>query len=346
MSEHEFYKDGDADIPAAITDSHGAVCLLLCKTCDKAEGELADKCPGRKSSGVVTTEDALKKAATRKKHPRITMGQVAAILGVSPSMKRSTVLRDMVRAYHGAPSEYVANIAAEYNEDYRETAEAAFTNKYKLEVTKADTKKQHKILSSHPVTVESPKLGKVLLFIRTPYGQRSALDPEDFKSLDEQPHMFAQIQVEMLLAGVTKGIFFQWSALSSTFAVVDLDQAWLDTNLPQLDAFYAEYKEATKDKLHLEPLRKTIDNEKVRKLLSEWDDLCVAVGNANSRKAEIMAALKETAKDKSAILGDGRLLTKAEKKGAVSYADMVKKLLPNEDTEPYRGSPSESWTLT
>lgn len=303
----------------------------------------------RKAMTVVTTEAALDKAdvkAARKKHPRITMGQVAAVLGVSPSMKRSTVLRDMVRAYHGAPSEYVANIAAEYNEDYRSTAESAFTNKFKLDILKVDTKKQHKILSSHPVTVESAKLGKVLLFIRTPYGQRSATTPEDFKSLDEQPHMFAQIQIEMLLAGVTKGIFFQWSALSSTYLVVDLDQAWLDTNLPQLDAFYDEYKEAVKDKLHLEPLRKTIDNEKVRKLLSEWDDLAVAIGNANSRKAEIMATLREAAKDKSAIIGDGRLLTKAEKKGSVSYADMVKKLLPNEDVEPYRGVPSESWTLT
>ena len=295
---------------------------------------------------VVTTEAALEKAATRKKHPKITMGQVAAVLGVSPSMKRSAVLRDMVREYHGAPSEYVENIAAEYNREYRPTAEQAFVNKFGLELEKVDVKKPHKILSSHPIYVDSAKRGsKGLLFIRTPYGQRSALLPEDFKSLDDQPHMFAQMQIEMHLAGVTWGIFFQWSALSSTFAMVEIDHKWLDTNLPQLDAFYSEYKEETKNKLHLEPLRKTIDNANVRKLLSEYDDLSVAIGNANTRKGEIMEELKKAAKDSSAILGDGRLLTKSDAKGSISYADAVKKLLPNADLEPYRGASKTSWTL-
>lgn len=295
---------------------------------------------------VVTTDKALEKAATRKKHPKITMGQVAAVLAVSPSMKRSTVLRDMVREYHGAPSEYVANIAAEYNADYRSTAEAAFTNRFKMEITKCDVKKPHKILSSHPAYVESEKRGsKGLVFIRTPYGQRSALAPEDFKSLDEQPHMFAQMQIEMFLAGVTWGIFFQWSALSSAFTMVELDQAWLDVNLAQLEAFYAEYKEETKNKLHLEPLRKAIDNEEARKLVEEFDSLSVAVNNATSRKGEIMERLKAMSKDSSSLIC-GRLLTKVEKQGSISYANAVKKLLPDADLEAYRGTPSISWTLT
>lgn len=310
---------------------------------DSSPAAIAETMPHAKREETV---EALKKAATRKKHPKITMGQVAAVLAVSPSMKRSTVLRDMVREYHGAPSEYVENVAGEYNREMRATAEQAFINRFKMDVTKCDPKKPHKVLSSHPAYVESAKRGsKGLLFIRTPYGQRSALAPEDFKSLDEQPHMFAQMQIEMHLAGVAWGIFFQWSALSSTFAMVELDQAWLDTNLPQLEAFYAEYKEETKNKLHLEPLRKSIENEEARKLIDEFDSLSVAVNNATSRKAEIMEKLKGMAKDRSALVC-GRLLTKSEKAGSISYSAAVKKLLPDANLEEYRGAPSISWTLT
>lgn len=344
--KHDLINTGDPDSFKDIEDGHGCVVLAYCRACKEGESGLAAECPGAKKTGAEKEMDKVKPAA-RKSHPKITMGQVAAILGVSPSMKRSTVLRDMVRAYHGAPSEYVANIAAEYNDDYRATAEEAFVNRFDMQLEKVDVKKPHKILSSHPTYVDSAKRGsKGLLFIRTPHGQRSALNPEDFKSLDDQPHMFAQMQVEMHLAGVTWGIFFQWSALSSAYVMVEIDHKWLDTNLPQLEAFYAIYKEETKNKIHLEPLRKTIDNASVRKLLDEFDDLSVAIGNATTRKGEIMAELKKAAKDTSAILGAGRLLTKTEKKGSVSYSDMVRKLLPNEDVEPYRGNPSESWTLT
>lgn len=46
LTRHEFYKDGDKDVPEQIKDRNGQVVLTLCKLCNQAEGELeSDYCP-------------------------------------------------------------------------------------------------------------------------------------------------------------------------------------------------------------------------------------------------------------------------------------------------------------
>lgn len=293
----------------------------------------------------VTTEQALDKAP-RKKLAKISPGTIAAILGVSPSMKREQVVRSMVRAYHGAESEYVANIAAEYADECRTTAERVFEDKFKLNIWRNDPKKPHKLLGAHPLTIKSSKREDVgLLYLRMPYGQRSAASPSDFKTIDEQPHHFAQMQFEMLASGLTWGVFAQWAVVSQRYDVVELDQSFIDENLPQLEAFYASLKDECKNKLHLEPLRKSIDNEKARKLIDEYDELSVSITNGKARQEELLAELKKMSGDRSSIIC-GRLMTRSDSPGGISYAKVVKELLPGADLEKYRGEPSTKWTFT
>ena len=45
---------------------------------------------------------------------RITGSRVGAILGLSPWQKPKDVLREMVRQYHGAPSEFNAQFVADH----------------------------------------------------------------------------------------------------------------------------------------------------------------------------------------------------------------------------------------
>lgn len=343
--EHDLIKTGDADSFKDIEDGHGDVVLAFCRKCREGESGLEPRgCPGPAKSGAEKEMEKVK-TSTRKTHPKITMGTVAAILGVSKSLKRAAVLRQMVRQYHGAESEYKANIAAEYGDQYREAAEQRFTAKYKTEIVKCDPKKQHKIMNVHPWFIDSAKRpDRGLLYLRAPFGQREAADESDFKSIDELPHHYAQMQIEMHLAGVAWGVFFQWSVVSDKTEMVEANPQWVENNLPQLEAFYAEYKEETKNKLHLEPLRKQIDNELARKLLVEYDEMTVAEGNAKARKAEILEKLKTMAEDKSSIIC-GRSFTRTERAGSISYADAVKKLLPGADLEEYRGQPSTSWKL-
>ena len=293
------------------------------------------------------TEKAQAQRQARKVHPKITMGCVAAVLGVSKSMTRAQVLRQLVREYHNAPSEYVENIAAEYNERMRETAQTAFENQFRRNIIRVDVAKPlSKFLSSHPLMVRSEKQdGQGLVFIRTPFGQRDIACKSEFKSLDDQPHMYAQMQIEMYLAGATWGIFFQWSVLAQTGKLVPLDMPFVERCLEQLESFYEKtYKAEVKNKDHLAPLLKSIDNDKVRKMIAEYDDQCVIETNAKTRKAEILADLKKAAKDESAMMA-GRKLLRIPTEGSISYSKAVKDLLPDADLSKYRGAPSEKWTF-
>jgi len=338
--QHDYYKNGDSGAPDAITDGHGDVVLALCRVCGQAEAELEETCPGPKAK-------ADKQRAARKVHPKITMGCVAAILGVSKSMTRKQVIRQMVREYHNAESEYVANIAAEYNDKMRQAAEVAFENQFKRNIIKVDIAKPlSKIMSSHPSMARSDQFeGMGLVFIRTPFGQRDIADKRDFKSLDDQPHMYAQMQIEMHLAGAKWGVFFQWAVCAQTAKVVHLDPEFVDRCMQQLGEFYeGVYKPETKNKDHLAPLLKEIDNERVRQMIQEYDDQAVIETNAKARKAEILEELKKAAKNDSAMLS-GRKLLRIPTEGSISYSKAVKELLPDADLSKYRGAPSEKWTF-
>lgn len=292
-------------------------------------------------------EKADKQRAARKVHPKITMGQVAAILGVSKSMTRAQVLRQLIREYHGAPSEYVENPPTKYANDMRQAAETAFENQMRRNIIRVDiTKPVSKILSSHPLMVRSDKFeGHGLVFIRTPFGQRDVACKSEFNSLDDQPHMYAQMQIEMHLAGAEWGVFFQWAVCAQTAKVVELDQPFVDRCMQQLEAFYEEYKADVKNADHLAPLLPNVDNKAVRDALQEYDDQCVIENNAKARKAELIEELKKHAKDRSVSFG-GRKFQRTENQGSISYSAAVKKLLPDADLEPYRGSPSVSWKLS
>lgn len=340
--QHSIINTGDEDSHRSIEDGHGEVVLSQCRVCGQAEGTLEPECPGPRK-GPVTTEKA---KAARKQHVKITPGQVAAILGVSKSMKRDQVLRQMVRLYHGAPSEFEGSVATEYNEQFLEQARNQLCDKFKINIHPHNIKKPHKLVSCSPETVKSKNRETPgLLYLRTPYGQRDAAEPTSFHASKDVPHHWAQMQVEMYCSGLTWALFHQWSVLSSRSEVVEIDLPWLEQNMAVIQTFYDEYKESCKDKAHLEPLRQKIDNETARKLIAELDELDVVETNAKSRKSEIMDKLKVLAKDKSAIIC-GRSLTRTDSKGNISYAQAIKKLLPDADLEPYRGAPSTSWKLT
>src|SRR5690606_37483111 len=53
---------------------------------------------------------------------RITASRVGAILGLAPYQTREGVMREMVREYHGAPSEAQSNIATDYGTNHEDGA--------------------------------------------------------------------------------------------------------------------------------------------------------------------------------------------------------------------------------
>lgn len=277
--------------------------------------------------------------ATRR--GRITASSVGAILGLAPYATRADVMRRMVREHHGADSEFSGNIATEYGEFNEPGALLDFRIETGLDV------KPIGFITFEDWAGASPDglIGQHdLLEIKCPFGKRKDAEPE-FKTLEQQPHYYAQVQFQLLVTGRKQCHFFQWAPKGTRHEIVPVDRIWLDTNLPKLRQFYAEYLAAIETpEEYLAPKRVIIDTPQAAMMLREWDELNEALDRATERKKALLEEFATLAGQSNAEI-NGRKLTRVQKDGAISYAKAIKDLLPKADLEPYRGKPSAFWKL-
>ena len=272
---------------------------------------------------------------------RVTGSVAGAILGHAPYATRNDILRRMVRDYHGAESEFTGNIATRHGEIHEDGAITDFRLETGLDVEEVGFLPYEDWLGASPDGITSD--GGVLE-VKVPFSLRKSETPE-FKSLADQPHYYAQVQIEMLCAEVTHAWFYQWSANGSKLERVDPDQEWLDENLPKLRQFHAEYLDAIKaPDEHLKPRRVQIDTAKAALMLQEWDDLAEAIERAEARKKALLEEFVLMAGNGNAEIC-GRKLTLVERAGSISYAKALAELAPGADLEKWRGKPSSSWRL-
>ena len=272
---------------------------------------------------------------------RVTGSVAGAILGHAPYATRDDILRRMVRDYHGAEAEFTGNIATRHGEFHEDGAIMDFRLETGLDVKEVGFLPSEDWLGASPDGRTSE--GGVIE-VKVPFGKRKDETPI-FKPLSDQPHYYAQVQIEMLCAGRGHAWFYQWSANGSKLERVEPDQAWRDEYLPALNEFWLEYQEAVKSPAdHLAPRRVQIDTAKAALMLQEWDDLTEAIERAEARKKALMDDLVLMAGNGNAEIC-GRKLTFVQKDGAISYAKAVKELAPDADLEKWRGQPVQYWKL-
>ena len=273
----------------------------------------------------------------------VTGSNVGAILGCDPFREPDDVMRQMVRSYHGAESEFTGNVATEYGTFH----EAGARIDYQLWSGRIVDSCGFFILDSSPQWLGASPDGLIdddgLIEIKCPYRMRDGNGV--FKTLKEQPHYYAQIQIQLFVTNRKWCDFFQWSPGAHVTERVQRDNLWLTESLPILRAFWEDYLGQVYNPIHLEDKRKVIENEMASKLLREYDEVTDQLEFAQTRKKEILDQLVMIAKDRNALVC-GRKLTKVEREGSVSYAQVVKKHCPGVDLEPYRGKPSVSWRLS
>lgn len=273
---------------------------------------------------------------------RVTGSVVGGILGLSPYMTRADVLRSMVRAAHGAPTEFTGNVATEWGTHNEAGAIVEFEMETSERVEAMPFVAYEDWLGASPDGRVSDGRG---LEVKCPYGLRN--DPEPaFKSIDDQPHYYAQMQVEAFVCGWESVWFYQWTPHGSKCEIVLRDDDWLDRHLPILRQFHAEFVHERDDNAdeHLAPLRTVIDTPDAHKMVAEWDDLTEAIERATERKKDLLASMVALAKERNATFA-GRKLTLTERAGAVSYGKALKALCPDADLSPYTGKPSSFWGL-
>ena len=267
---------------------------------------------------------------------KITGSSIGAILDFSPFTKPKDVMRRMVRDYLGCESEFQGNCATFYGTANESVAILDFTLETGLQVTETG-------FHVHPgydwlgASPDGFVGDDAVIEIKCPYGKR---DSDEFLSINDQPHYFAQIQYEMFCTGRKKCYFFQWSAVSTKLEIVEFQQDFIDKTLPKLREFHDKFLlELENPEKHITPLVQTLDacNASLR-----YEH---ALDIYNTAKEELEKAKEELIKladGKKSVIGD-LLVYPIERKGTISYAKAIKELLPDADLEKYRGKPSTSW---
>lgn len=274
---------------------------------------------------------------------RVTGSIVGAILGLSPYMKRSDAMRLMVREALGAEREFQGNIATDYGAYNEPGALIEFQMESGLKCKPAPFLIYEDWLGASPDGFTSDG---GLVEIKCPFGKRKEENPV-FLSIEEQPHYYAQMQVQMFVARQPHCWFYQWSVMGTPPPCkVPYDPDWINENLPALKQFHAEFLDelANNAEEHLAPKRVTIDTIEARKMVEEWDDLNERLEQLAERKKDLLAEMVKLAGEKNADLA-GRKLTLTEREGAISYAKAIKELAPKADLSKWRGKSSKFWSL-
>lgn len=266
---------------------------------------------------------------------RVTTSLVPAILDVSPYQSRDDALRQMVRQHHGAASEFVPNAASEYTARNTDTAIASLEMEHDMDIHKcfvhefedwASSSSQYETATGEPVILRVPFRGGV-------------------KPLVQLPHVYARAQFEMMVRDKDSALVYQWTPDGSHLDVVQRDDSWRSTALPEIRQFHAFALSEADNPDHLAPLRIELNTQEACLLVQEYDEMKDARDRADERMKEIMARLVDMTGGKDALV-DGRRLTKVEKAGAVSYAKALKAIAPKADLEPYRGAATSYWKIT
>lgn len=282
---------------------------------------------------------------------RITGSRLGAVLGLSPWQKPKDVLREMVRQYHGLPSEFVGGPHIDHGVNHERQASLCFMRKSGLDVEECGFFSYGDFMGASPDGLTSDD---GILELKVPYSLRKG---GEFKSLADQPQYVAQVQMEMIATGRKHGYFAQYIApygdpLAPDYVPeqmkiehVELDTLFLDKNLEKINDFYRLLLSELDNKEHLEPLRAQIDTDRAYFVLSEIDRLRVLQKKSAEAEKALLAELVEMADGKDAEV-HGRKLTLVKRQGSISYAKAIKELLPDADLEKWRGKETESWRLS
>lgn len=277
---------------------------------------------------------------------RITGSVAGTILGLNPNQLPKAILRRMVRDFHGLESEFAGNIATEYGTLNEPMAMLDFIGKYGYAVDEVGffLNPDYAWLGASPDGIFVNNRGeKCILEIKCPFGLRNDLLPE-FKSIESQPHYYAQLQLEMACTGLKQAYFYQWNRHNDSLEIVPFNRVWFNDAVVKLFAFYELYLRELKNPKHLEPLVHEIDTLEAQQLITQYDALSEVIDNATAKKAELLAQITALCGDKNAVIC-GRKLTQIKRDGAISYAKAINELLPNADLEKYKGKPTTYWKL-
>jgi len=261
---------------------------------------------------------------------RITGSVAGAALGFSPWLKKSDLMKQMVLERFGHEQEFKTNPALEYGKQNEATAIECFKLETGLDVEECGFFPHENWLGASPDGLTSD--GGVLE-VKCPFGLRNDTSPQ-FKTAEEQPQYYAQMQIEMTCSGRDKCHFYQWNAYAQRHEVVNLDPIWLEENTPKLYEFWLDVQH--------EPEWKYIHGGTQAR---EYELALKAFEEAKDRLQEAKDAIIDLAGPEGGHVGDFKI-SKVTRKGSVDYKKIVEQELPDFDTSAFKKKDSEYWKVS
>jgi hypothetical protein len=184
-----------------------------------------------------------------------------------------------------------------------------------------------------------------LIEIKCPYGLRNG---GEFKSIDEQKHYYAQIQMQLICTDYEQCWFYQWTPQKTMLELVNKDEEFITEMIKQCREFYQEYlierELPDAQKYLIDKTKKVFDSEQLNETMRAYQFLKIEKDRIDEKMKEYLAEMIALTDEKGGVIY-GHNLYKTERSGAISYSKAIKDLLPNADLEPYRGKSSEFWTI-
>lgn len=269
---------------------------------------------------------------------RITGSRVAAILGLDKYKSRDDVMRDMVREYHGAESEFTGNEATAFGHEHEPEAIAAYEDQAECLVisTGLHVHAEHDWLAASPDGLVGHD---GLIEVKCPFRAT-------YTTLAEVPHYAAQIQLQLACTMRDWCDFVIWRDGEISVERVEADPLWLFQHMPALSAFRDEYFATIaceeKSARHLIPL--------IREDMT-WSALEAEYADAKAEADKACARLEAAKKALIAEAGEqsqkGRLVQviRSERAGTVDYAKAIEHYAPGADLTAYRKKPTVVYSV-
>ncbi len=261
-----------------------------------------------------------------------------------PFMTADQVVRSVVRAYHGAESEFSGNVATRWGTEHEEQCR----NWYSLETDTVINECGIFLYGDLFGTSPDGLIGSNgVVEIKAPYSMREK-SPSDFKMLSQQPHYEVQTTLEMVGTGRRFVEFIQWCPQGGV-----VEHKELDTNHWQyLRPYLVEGRDRILAELdnpeHLQPLVTEIHDPEFLDLASEYanKDRLLKANEAELKeiKAKLLALSFTIAEGKN-VKGGGLTITSATRKGSIDYKKLLKDAEVELDAEQYRKKPTHYQTV-
>lgn len=273
----------------------------------------------------------------------ITGSTVAAVLGISPFMTADQALREKIRAKSGAEPEFKGNWATEWGQNHEAEAVEAYERETGNIVFGAGEEQgfvRHSEYDWIGVTPDGRVNRNGLIEVKCPASKK-------IKTLDESPHYYAQIQLQLHCTSREWCDFIVWTPDELHIERVDRDPSWIHDNLGLLFAFHEKVENimAMPDLVapFLEDLERVRDDDYWLNLESQYIECAEAIERLEETKKSLKQKLIDEAADRK-TRGKSLLVFPSER-STVAYSKIVKDLLPDADLSKYTSKPAISWSI-